>query len=63
MEKDLKNKAFKYHLYSKHWDIALDLARILRPEKTNSITFNKEPRLQKGDHIIIKDKTRNWKNI
>ena len=59
MIKDLREKAFKYHLYSGHLDIALDLARILRPEKTNNMTFNKELRLWKKDYMIIKDKTRN----
>jgi hypothetical protein len=44
MMKDLKNKAFKHHLYLEHLDIALDLARILGPEKTSNITFNKELR-------------------
>ena len=63
MIKNLKDKAFKHHLYSKHLDIALNLARILGPEKTSSIIFSKEPRLQKKDHMIIKDKAKNWKNI
>jgi hypothetical protein len=59
MIKDLENKAFKYHLYSEHWNTALNLARILKPEKTHNIIFNKEPRLQKRDHMMIKDKAKN----
>jgi hypothetical protein len=45
MVKDLKDKAFKHHLYSEHLDVTLDLAQILKPEKTSSITFNKELKL------------------
>ena len=47
MMKNLKDKAFKYHFYLEHLDIALDLTRILRPKKTKNITFNKELKLQK----------------
>ena len=42
MIKDLNNKAFKYYIYTEYYNIILDLVRGLRPEKTLSITFNKE---------------------
>jgi hypothetical protein len=45
MMKDLGDKAFKHHSYSEHLDVTLDLARILGPEKTSNMIFNKEPKL------------------
>ncbi len=51
MVKNLKDKAFKYHIYTEHYNVALDFARGLKSEKTLSITFNKEPRISK-EHLI-----------
>ena len=51
MIKDLDNKAFKYHIYTKYYNVTLDFAKGLRPEKTLNITFNKEPRISK-EHLI-----------
>ncbi len=42
MLKDLDEKAFKHHIYIKYYDIALDLTRSLKLEKTLNITFNKK---------------------
>ncbi len=47
MIKDLDDKTFKHHIYTEHYNVALDLTRGLRPEKTSSITFNKELRISK----------------
>ena len=47
MIKDLNDKTFKHHIYIEYYNTALDFARILRLEKTSSITFNKEPRISK----------------
>ncbi len=47
MIKDLGDKAFKHHIYTEHYNAALNLARGLRPEKTLSITFSREPRISK----------------
>ncbi len=44
MIKDLNDKAFKYYIYTEHYNIVLDLVRGLRSEKTSSITFNKKSR-------------------
>ncbi len=33
MIKDLGEKAFKHHIYTEHYDVVLDLARSLKPEK------------------------------
>ena len=57
MIKDLENKVFKYYIYMKYYNVALDLARNLRLEKTSSIIFNKELRILK-EHLIQKDKKR-----
>ncbi len=42
MIKDLNTKIFKHYIYIEYYNITLDLIRILRPEKTLNITFNKE---------------------
>ncbi len=42
MIKDLNEKIFKHHIYTKHYNIVLDLIRKLRSEKTSNIIFNKE---------------------
>ena len=47
MIKDLSDKVFKYYIYIKHYDVALDLVRSLRPGKSSNMTFNKEPRISK----------------
>ncbi len=41
--KDLNDKIFKHYIYIKYYDVVLDLVRSLKPEKTSSITFSKEP--------------------
>ncbi len=51
MIKDLNNKAFKHHIYIEYYNIALDFAKSLRPEKTSNITFSKEPRISKK-HLV-----------
>ncbi len=43
MIKDLSDKAFKHYIYIEHYNAALDFIRILKPEKTSSIIFSKEP--------------------
>ena len=55
MVKDLNDKIFKHHIYIEHYNIALNFAKGLRPEKTSNITFNKELRISK-EHLIQKDK-------
>ena len=47
MIKDLDDKAFKYHIYIKYYDITLNLARSLKLEKISNITFSKKPRISK----------------
>jgi len=47
MIKDLSEKAFKHHIYTEYYDIALDFVRSLGPEKVLSMIFNKEPRISK----------------
>ena len=47
MIKDLGDKTFKYHIYIKHYDAALDFAKGLKLEKTLSIIFNKELKISK----------------
>ncbi len=42
MVKDLNEKIFKYYIYVKHYNVALNLVRSLKPEKTSSITFSKK---------------------
>ena len=42
MTKDLSEKAFKYHIYIEHYNIVLDFARSLKPERALNMTFNKE---------------------
>jgi len=51
MIKDLKNKAFKNYTYIEYYDTALDFAKDLEPEKTISMTFNREPRILK-EHLV-----------
>ncbi len=51
MIKNLNDKIFKHHIYTEHYDAALNLVRILKLEKTSSITFNKEPWISKK-HLI-----------
>ena len=51
MIKDLSDKTFKHHIYIEHYNVALDLARGLEPEKTLSIIFNREPRISKEQLI------------
>ncbi len=51
MIKDLDDKTFKHYTYIKHYNIALDLVRKLRPEKILNIIFSKEPRILK-EHLI-----------
>ncbi len=50
MIKDLNNKTFKHHIYIEYYNVALDLAKGLRSEKTLNIIFNKEPRILK-EHL------------
>ena len=42
MIKDLNDKTFKHYTYIEYYDMVLDFIQSLRPEKTSSITFNKE---------------------
>ncbi len=42
MIKDLNDKTFKHYIYIEYYDIALDFARGLKPEKTSSMMFNKK---------------------
>ncbi len=42
MIKDLDDKAFKYHIYIKYYNVALNLVRSLELKKTSNIIFNKE---------------------
>ena len=51
MIKDLNNRTFKYYIYAKYYDAALDFIRRLKPEKTLNITFNKELRISK-EHLV-----------
>ena len=51
MIKDLGNKTFKHYIYIEHYNIALDFIRILKPKKTSSIIFNKEPWILKK-HLV-----------
>ncbi len=51
MIKDLNDKTFKYYIYAEHYNVALDLVRGLRPEKTLNITFSKESKILK-EHLI-----------
>ncbi len=55
MIKDLNDKTFKHHIYTKHYNATLNFVRNLRSEKTSNITFNKEPKISK-EHLIQKDK-------
>ena len=47
MIKDLNEKVFKYYIYIKYYDVALDFIRSLRFEKASSIIFSKEPQISK----------------
>jgi len=47
MIKDLNEKIFKYHIYIKYYNIALNLIRGLKLKKVSSIIFNKELRISK----------------
>ncbi len=47
MIKDLDDKTFKHYIYIEYYNIALDFARSLEPERTLNIIFNKEPRISK----------------
>ena len=51
MIKDLDDKVFKHYIYMEYYDTTLDFVRGLRPEKTLSIMFNKEPRISK-EHLV-----------
>ncbi len=42
MIKDLNDKVFKYHIYIEYYNIVLDFARSLKPERALNMTFNKE---------------------
>ncbi len=42
MIKDLGDKAFKHHIYIEHYNIVLDFARSLKPEKALNMMFNKK---------------------
>ncbi len=42
MIKNLNNKTFKHYIYIEHYDIALNLIKILRLKKTSNIIFNKK---------------------
>ena len=57
MIKDLNDKAFKHYIYAEHYNVILDFVQTLKPKKTISIIFNKEPRIVKK-HLIQKDKKR-----
>jgi len=47
MIKDLNEKAFKHYIYMEHYNITLDFARGLKPEKILNIIFNKESKILK----------------
>ena len=47
MIKDLDDKTFKHYIYIEHFDIVLNFARSLKPEKAASMTFSKELRISK----------------
>ncbi len=51
MIKNLDDKIFKHHIYIEHYNIILDLVRILRSKKTSNIIFNKEPWILK-EHLV-----------
>ena len=51
MIKDLDNKIFKHHIYIEYYNIVLDFVKSLKPEKTTSIIFNKEPKISR-EHLI-----------
>ena len=51
MIKDLGDKAFKHHIYIKHYNATLDLVKRLGPEKTSNIIFNKESKISKEQLI------------
>ena len=47
MIKDLNDKIFKYYIYIKYYDVALDFVWSLRSEKVLNIIFSKEPYISK----------------
>ncbi len=51
MIKDLSDKAFKHYTYTEYYNVVLDFVRILKPEKTLNITFNKESWILKK-HLV-----------
>ncbi len=42
MIKDLNDKIFKYHIYTKYYNAILDFTQRLRFKKTSNIIFNKK---------------------
>ncbi len=55
MIKDLDDKIFKHYIYIEYYNAILNLVKILKLEKTSSITFSKELRISKK-HLVQKDK-------
>ncbi len=51
MVKDLDEKTFKHYIYIEYYNAVLDFIRILKPEKTSSITFNKKLWILK-EHLV-----------
>ncbi len=51
MIKDLDDKIFKHHIYIEYYDVTLDFARDLKPEKILNIIFNKKLKILK-EHLI-----------
>ncbi len=55
MIKDLDDKIFKHHIYIEYYDVTLDFARDLKPEKILNIIFNKKLKILK-EYLVQKDK-------
>ena len=51
MIKDLDDKTFKHRIYIEHYNVVLDFAKDLKPEKTSSIIFNKKSKISKK-HLV-----------
>ncbi len=57
IEKDLRLKVFKHHLYVEHYIIVLEFVRFIGTNKTVNIIFSKELRIIKR-YLIVKDQKR-----
>lgn len=62
MTRDLGSKAFTRHSYATHFEAALELARVIGPDKTTTMTFCREPKIL-PTQILYKEKGGQWKTI